>query len=306
MTKPAVPGKMKITDLTPAARAAVEQKAVTGGWDGKSLGKLLSELDRWDQMAEVRKAHAQKIFMTGAIGCVVGFFLFFVVAFMVEAPLVALGLAAIPVAILITGIRMKRAARAIDLPNELRISLRPMIRQLSQDLHPDERIKVTLNLAGIDEKKANAAKDLPPGRNRSLKQNQYDEDICLLRIPLLDGSEAVLHLSNTYFKLVRSYTTSRGKYKSKTKWKKLTSVTAMLVPPVRISWEPASMQQHIDRRTERLSFVEKNGVMVARLDRYYKFKAANEPPADAAPAADILKMFVRLTAMRPRAAGGLQ
>lgn len=306
MTKAAVPGKMKITELTPAARAAVEQKVIQGGWDTKSLGKVLGELDRWDQMAEVRKKHAQKVFLTGAIGSLFGFFLFFFVAFMLESPVIAGVILAIPVVTLIAGIRMKKAARAIDLPNELRISLRPVIRQLSQDLHPDEKIKVSLNLAGINESKADSEKNLPPGRNRSLKQSQYGENLCSLRLPLVDGSEAVLHLTNTYLRLNRSYTTSRGKYKSKIKWKKLTSVTAILIPPARISWESARMQQFIDRANERLTFVEKNGVMVARLDRYYKFKAASEIPGDAAPAADILKMFVRLTAMRPGAAGGVQ
>jgi hypothetical protein len=42
--------------------------------------------------------------------------------------------------------------------------------------------------------------------------------------------------------------------------------------------------------------------MAARLDRYYKFKAAGDAPTDIVPAADIMKLFVRLGGMRP--AGG--
>ena len=90
------------------------------------------------------------------------------------------------VAALIVGIRMKKAARAIDLPNELRVTLRPVLRQLSQDLHPEEKIKVSMNLSGLDEKKCTGTKNLPPGRNRSLTQSAYDEDLGSIRMPLID------------------------------------------------------------------------------------------------------------------------
>jgi len=199
---------------------------------------------------------------------------------------------------------MKKAARAMDLPNELRVSLRPVLRQLSQDLHPEEKIRVSVNLAGIDEKKSTATKDLPPGRNKSLKQMTYEEDLCSLRMPLADGSEAVLRMENTFLKLERRYTSSRGKSRLKTKWKKLSTVTAILIPPTRINWEPARGGPAARSNFEKLSFVEKDGVMAARLDRYYKFKAMDEAPGNAVPGAEIMSMFVRLSAMRPQAAGG--
>ena len=268
--------------------------------------KLFAELDRWDAMAESRKARAKKVFIGGIIGTVIGFFLFFVIGAVTESFLAALVVFVIPLAVLIAGVRMKKAARAIDLPNELSASLRPVLKKLSQDLHPEEKIKVNLNLAGIDEGKCANVKDLPPGHNRSLKQFTYEEELCDMRLPLIDGSQAVVRLENTYVKLERSYRTSRGKYKSKTKWKKLVTVTTLLIPPQRINWEPARVQQSIDRNWEKISFVEKDGVMAARMDRYYKFKAAGDPPADVAPAADVLRMLVRLTAMRPQAAGGVR
>ena len=296
---------MTLKDLTPAARAAVEQKTIGGGWDGRSLVKLMAELDRWDNMAEGRKAWAKRVFIGGIIGSVVGFILMIAVSALTEEFLFGLPMFLVPVAVLIMGIRMKKAARAVDLPNELRISLRPVLRQLSQDLHPDEKIKVSMNLAGIDEKKCARKKDLPPyGRNRSLTQSFYDEDLCAIRLPLTDGSTAVLRLENQYLKLERSYRTSRGKSKSKTKWKKLSTVTAILIPPSPIQWNPSGAAQSMNAANERMSFQKKDGVTVARMDRYYKFKAADDPPDNAVPGADIVRMFVRLTAMRPRAAGG--
>lgn len=307
MTKPAKTAiTMRLEDLSPAARAAVEQKKLEGGWDGRSLGKLFAELDRWDTVAEARKASAQKWFIGGIIGTVIGFFAFFVVGAIFEQFLVALPFFLVPVCILILGIRKRKAARNIDLPNEIRISLRPIIRQLSQDLHPEEKVRVTMNLAGVDKSKPHGKRDLPPGRNRSLKQSMFKEPLCTIRLPLVDGSLATLRIANVYFMLERSYRTSRGKYKSKTKWKKMTTVTALLAPSQRINWEPNRIAQMIDRNNEKVSFVEKEGIMIARLDRYYKFKRAGDMPDEAAPAADILKMFIRLTAMRPQNAGGVQ
>jgi len=295
---------MTVKDLTPAARAAVEQKTIGGGWDGRALVKLMAELERWDNMAEARKARAKKVFIGGIIGSVVGFFLMFVAASVTEEFFWGPPFFLAPLAVMIAGIRMKKAARAIDLPNELRISLRPLLRQLHQDLNPDEKIKVSMNLAGIDEKKCTGTKNLPPGRSKSLTQSAYDEDLCDIRLPLADGSTAVLRMENQYLKLEKRYTSSRGKSKSKTKWKKLSTVTTMLIPPAPIEWEPARVEKLVNRANERMSFPQKDGVTIARMDRYYKFKAADDPPGDAVHGADIVRMFVRLTAMRPQAAGG--
>ena len=99
---------MTLKDLTPAARAAVEQKTIGGGWDGRSLVKLMAELDRWDNIAEGRKAWAKRVFIGGIIGSVVGFFLMFAVSAITEEFLWGLLVFLVPLAVLIMGIRMKK------------------------------------------------------------------------------------------------------------------------------------------------------------------------------------------------------
>ena len=84
----------------------------------------------------------------------------------------------------------------------------------------------------------------------------------------------------------------------------MSTVTAILQPPERVNWEPGRMQGFLDKRSEKLSFVEKNGVMVARLDRYYKIKSAGNAPDGTVPSGDIVKLFVRLMGMLPATAGG--
>jgi len=297
---------MKIDELSPAARSAVETKKISGGWDGKSLVKLFAELDRWDNMAEGRKKRAQRVFVGGCIFMVLGVFAAFVVGDMTENIWAAGACVLVPIGVTALGAKLKKSARAIDLPNELRITLRPILRQLKQDLHPDEKIKVNLNLAGLDESKPATEREYPSPRGGKIKEKTFVDDLGELRLPLTDGSTAVIRLENGYVEAARSYRTSRGKYKTKTKWKKLATATAILIPPARINWESGRAAQMVDRNCERITFAEKNGVMVARLDRYYKFKKAGDAPEDTVPGSDVIKMLVRLSAMRPRAAGGAQ
>lgn len=282
--------------LSPAASEAVAAKVLTGAWSGRGLLKLLGELERWDIVVEAKKSRMKK-FWIGSLIC--AFLSFFVMIF-----LFPYGIAAflIPFVLVFVFKKKLNGLQAADMPDELRKTLRPVLKQLGQDLHPEEKIKGTIQLAGMDESKCKLKKDLPPGRNRSLKLSVFELDICDLRLPLADGSTAVLRLSNTFSKVERSYKTPRGKYKSKTKWKKAATATAMLIPAERLNWEPARMQQYLDKANERLSFAEKDGVMAARLDRYYKFKALGDAPSAVVPAEDIVKLFVRLTGMRP--AGG--
>jgi hypothetical protein len=297
---------MKIEELSPAARSAVETKKISGGWDGRSLVKLFAELDRWDEMAEGRKTRAQRVLVGGCIFMVIGVFVGFFIAGETENFWAAGACIALPIVVAAVGAKMKKAARAIDLPNELRDTLRPVLRQLKQDLHPDEKIKVNLNLAGLVEDKPATEREYPSPLRGKIREKTFPDDLGEVRLPLIDGSTAVIRLENTYVELARSYSTARGKYKTKTKWKKLATATTILIPPTRINWQSGKAAQMVDPNRERITFSEKDGVMVARLDRYYKFKNAGDAPEDTVPGGDVIKMLVRLSAMRPQAAGGAQ
>lgn len=291
--------------LSPAAKLAVDTKVLDGAWSGRGLVKLLAELEGWDLSVETRKAAANKKWIGAIIGTVVGFFLMFVVGAVTDQFLIALPVFLVPLVLIFVFKKKLNALQAADLPNELRKCVRPVLKQLGQDLHPEEKIKGTFQLAGIDEGKPKFKKSLPVyGNVRSLTLQVYEEEVCDLRMPLADGFTAVLRLENTFHKVDKSYRSSRGKYKSKSKWKKMATATAMLVPPGGINWEAGRMQKYLDKVNEKLSFTEKNGAMVARLDRYYKFKSAGKAPEETVPAEDIVKLFVRLSGMRPQVAGG--
>ncbi|MBI2689084.1 MAG: hypothetical protein HYX27_22500 [Acidobacteria bacterium] len=306
MSKPSSAAINQEADLSPDARQAIETRKITGAWNARALVKLLGELERWDLTIEKRKSKANGIWIGSIVATVLGFFLMFFVGAVTDS----LWMAPIPFVVPLASIfyfrRKLNELTKADIPNELRLAIRPMLKQLSQDFHPDQKVRVDLNLTMLDEKQRKFSKNLPPGKNRSLKLSVFEAAVCDMRMPLADGSTAVLRVDNEYHKLERSYKTPRGKYKSKTKWKKATTATAILIPAAPMKWEPARMQKFIEKSCEKLSFSEKNGVMVARLDRYYKFKSAGQPPQDTLPPADIVRLFIRLTGMRPTAAGGGQ
>jgi hypothetical protein len=188
--------------------------------------------------------------------------------------------------------KLRRDAQGLNLPDEIRVSLRPLIRQLRQDLHRREKIKVTLNLRGVDEQTPKARRVL----ERTTTETTFDEKLCQLRMLLNDGSMIAVGIDNEYVKLER-------KGKKKFRWQKLSTVTTEWVPPKRIRWRKDCLQGFIDPATETLRFTEGNGVTAARLERRYIFTGGNALPAHAAPAADIVRMLVRLNAMRPAGLG---
>jgi len=291
-----------LADLTPAARQAIETKKISGSWNAKALLKLLGELQRWDLGVEERKKAAHKRVIGSGIAMVVSVFALF--AFIIfEFWYIGLPITIGLIVFFVMSLRAEKALKAVDVPDEYRTIIRPLLRQLSQDIDPNEKVRVECDLAGTTESKAKGTKDIGKRSYQSAKLTVYEDPLCHLRLPLLDGTEAVFSIDNTTHKVVGTKRNSRGKTKTKTKWKKVTTLTASLIPPQRLNWEVGKSQQLVDTRTEKITFAEKNGVMVAKLQKYYSFKCMGDEPTNTAPSSDATGLFVRLYALRPAAGG---
>jgi hypothetical protein len=282
--------------MTEQAKLALEARVLTGAWSGRALLRLLEELDSWDREVPERLSRGEKWMAVWFLVAVFGFISMVVIIAQYENMVLGLGVFAVTLALYFVFQRLDRL-RAAGLPVELRKTLRPVLQQLGQDLHPVKKIRGTIHLTGIDEKRCKLKKDLPPGANRKLKLSLFEEPVCDLRLPLADGSVAQLRMGTTIRRLRRQYDSRGRRIKWKTKWKKATRVTAMLAPAGPVQWEPKRMQAYLHQQRERLSFVEKDGVKVARLDGKYKHKCIGNPPEEAVPAAEVVKMFVRLRGM---------
>jgi hypothetical protein len=295
MTKPA-PKKLSgpIETLSPEARQVVETKKFTGAWSFKSFGKLLSELQQWDKMAEERKRKSQRLLQISLISLFIDFMVSIFVGAILESVLIPLCLLTAGGAFVYIAWRQKKAALAIDLPNELSQSVYPFLKTIAPDIHPEERIRIEMDFTGTDT--GGLSRKLTGHRFVSLTETIFNDVKCHLRIPLRDGSEATLRMENDLHKFSRSYRSSRGKTKSKTKWTKVTTVIATLIPGAPCSW----------RRETGISFIEKGNVTAARAASAWKFKSVGEAPGDAVPARAITALFLRLVHLRENTTGGAQ
>lgn len=288
--------------LSPDAAAALRARKIEGSWESRSLQKVLAELEVWDLAAESRKKTAKAMIWIGVVGALFSIVSFFVMLGEVESwatLLWPLGFLAAFVGTVVFGVKKSRTAQAMDLPDEIRMLVRPVVRQLSQDLDPKQKLKVEIDLQSIVENKPKSTQNLPPRRGATkLEESLYEEPVCAIRMPLADGSEAVLRIANEYSRKVKHYRGRSGKSKTKTKWKKASTVTGILVPTPAMNWRPERIDQFLDRQREKFEFVEKEGLRNARLDRYYKFASIGNPPSNTAPLDEVMHMFLRLALMR--------
>jgi hypothetical protein len=291
-----------LKDLSPDTVAAIRARKIEGAWDVRSLQKVLAELEAWDLTAELRKKSGNALLWIGVIGALFSIVSLFFMLGEVESWMTLLwpaGFFAAFVGAVVLGAKKSKAAQAMDLPDEIRVLVRPVVRQLSQDLDPKQKLKVDIDLQRIIENKPKSKQNLPPRAGATkLEQSLYEEPVCAIRMPLADGSEAVLRIGNEYCRTVRNYRGRSGKSKSKTKWKKYSTVTGILVPSPGMRWRPERIERFLDRKREKFEFVEKEGSRNARLDRYYKFASIGNPPANTAPLDEVMQVFLRLALMR--------
>jgi hypothetical protein len=181
-----------------------------------------------------------------------------------------------------------RKAREADIPDEIRLTVQPVIKGLLQDLDPARKIKVDLKLRRPIEEKL----------------DQHVERVCSLQMPLADGSTAIVHITNRYRKKVRTYRNKNGKHKSKTKWKKKSTLTGILLPAPGMTWRENRIERELQRRRETFQMIRRPGAgRAVRLSRRYNFFSLGEHPKDTVPAQDVMDLFLRIALGRTSASG---
>ena len=170
----------------------------------------------------------------------------------------------------------------------------------SRHLDHNQKIKVKMDLSGPADHKQTGKKDAPPGNYISGKQTTYEDPWCEVRLPLIDGTTAIVEFDVVWHRLDVKKRGSRGKIKFKTKWRKECVARATLLPPESITWNESSLRDRADSRLEKVKMVDKDGVTCARLERWWAFKNAGDVPSDAPPAREVVGLLLRLhSAMIP-------
>lgn len=273
-----------------AERAAAE-KNLQGEWKPRELLGLLEELNQLDVTAEARMKRATNVAMVGGVGAFLMVFVAIAVALFWET---GWAFAAIPVflAVLGWGIWRHKKAKRLDIPNELRKVVRPVVRRLAEDLAAGEKITVEADLSGMVEGKK--GKGLYRRKVQGGNMAAYEDRLLRMEMALVDGATAVLELSNSYFLEERQKSTASGKTKWKRKWRKMAKATATLLPAGPAEWRAGP----VDAGWEKLRLVNRSGSQGARLTKYWEWKGEGEPPGQTPPVSEVLGLFARLAQMR--------
>lgn len=124
--------------------------------------------------------------------------------------------------------------RRVDLSNDCRALLVPLVEALREDFRADRAVTLRLDLRGATKDKIiRRGKVQPPPQNtriKSLTQTVYADPWCRLDGQLANGHRLRLAVTNTYVQETKFYRASSGKYKSKTKWRKTVVVRTALAP----------------------------------------------------------------------------
>jgi hypothetical protein len=288
--------RLSLQELSPLSAQIVLEKKITGLFRLKKWLKLLHEVEMFDQATGLqRKATTKRTVLVGIL-C---FFLLFgniiglqdvsgpatVVAF-VLADVVVLGLL---VFLIVRGRRL----RTVDLADDFKEVLLPFLGAFGEDISPGGKVRLALDLSGPTKGKILRKQEIPPGRFRKVVETVYADPWCQVDAPLAEGSRLILDIHNTYTVLDRKWRTSRGKYKSKRKWKKLVSVKAGLIPNAETySLEPD--QTTATALKAKLKVAQKKDAQIATLQRKFKFSSVNEMPSQYLEVDELIRMFFLL------------
>lgn len=305
MTAPAtakpVHKQLNLEALTPEARAAAQARRVSGNWELKPLIRLLGELAHVDEAVEQQTKKAMSMMI---LFIVLSFISIFVAVFVGEALELGAVVILLPLALavlaLVFGVRWRRLKKQ-DMINDFRICLRPVLRDISNDIDPNKKIKVEMDLTGPEDRKQTSKLELPPGRYQKLTETVYSDPWCEVKLPLADGTTMILAFENYYRKLERRYRTSRGKTKWKTKWRKDCVASATLIPAIAGAWNDPKLRNKLEKSREKLKYVDKEGVTCARLERSWSFKGGSDCPDMAPPGPHVVGLMLRLHAAMPAA-----
>ncbi|MBF0474877.1 MAG: hypothetical protein HQK59_03430 [Deltaproteobacteria bacterium] len=154
--------------------------------------------------------------------------------------------------------------------NDFSLLLIPALKMIKDDLKPGSLIKLKLDLRGPVKEKILRERKLPPGDYVKLTETIYSDRWLEMEAVLVKGHRLIFRITNKYLKYKSTRRNPRGKFKFKTKWKKIVTVTGSIRPNAqRLQIDPVKLQD--SKISGKTKFKSKKGGS-CRLSRKYKFK----------------------------------
>jgi hypothetical protein len=213
--------------LSPEQKALLETKQVSGEYEPRSLIELLRPIAEYDRLSD--KARTPMGCSTAAL--FVLSLVLLVVAANVSLFLLPLSVAALggAVYLLVTVLRLRK----LDLSNNFRQVAMPLFAVLREDMEAGATMNVRLDLSPPN------AKAKKTGTGKPYKEGDYYKVVDTTFVDpwfgggtrLADGSLLQWDVTDEVVESARTKRTARGKHKTKTKYRKLSSISVTVALP---------------------------------------------------------------------------
>lgn len=213
--------------LSPERKALLETKQVSGEYEPRSLIELLKPIAEYDRLND--KARTPMGCSTAAL--FVLSLVLFIVAANVSFFLLPLSLAALGAAIflLVTVLKLRK----LDLSNNFRQVAMPLFAVLKEDMDAGATMNVRLDLSAptTKAKKTGTGKPYTEGAYYKIVDTTFVDPWFGGGTRLADGSLLQWDVTDEVVESARTKRTARGKHKTKTKYRKLSTISVTVALP---------------------------------------------------------------------------
>lgn len=192
--------------------------------------------------------------------------------------------------------------KAIDLQDELREAVLPTLRALEEDIPPKGKITIDMNLGPTVARENMVSRNNLPTHYIKLVETVYRQRCGTLSIPLCTGGELSFCIEKDNIEYDRHYRSRSGKYKTKRKWRSVTTVEASFMPDSGdLTFDSAALSKLSD--AGKVKQREKQGREQCRLVKRMKAKSQGSPPDDTVSAGVLIAMSMHLCGATTPTAG---
>jgi hypothetical protein len=289
--------------LSKAAETAARKRQVFGRLRLNRWLGILKELASYDDAGDQLRSRAKRGSAISVVSFIVLLFLLFAFWGGGELLVVSMALgcgALIALGLFVYFLKRMTQLKDLDLANDFRSVLIPFLIAIREDVPPKEKIRLNLDLAGPLETKVIRQGDLGQRGGKEVHETVYSDPWCHLEAPLAAGKHITLEIANTYIRHEVRWRTSRGKNKTKSKWKKLVVVRAEMAPDARrFLLDPGAVKK--ERGEGGLKLKKRVDGEAAVIKMKQKFRSVGpDPPAESVQTKQIVAMFLRLgSLLRP-------
>lgn len=287
----------RLEDLSPEAQAVIKDKRCVCRVRVKKCLRLLEEVAQFDAVVDQLQKKAKNrgcLFIFIAVACLpVGFLLS---GYLSTIGTVLAGVVCVPslVASIVFFVSFDRYKR-MNLENDFRQSIVPLLTLLEEDVGSRTKIDLTLNFDGgtAKTKQVSLEKLPPPQLYRKVTKTTFVDPWCSLKIPLVDGAVVSLDIVNTH---IRFDKWKKRKNKHKVKWQKHVTATVAVTPSTEgLDWDGERVEQRVRKLQEGTSKRKlKSKKESLRLSNTVKFKEIEGPIEKTMSGKDLLAMLMEL------------